>query len=195
MTLIDTRKILILPILIMALMISFAAANWTAQLKITGNVTTSEMEVILSLPAGECYDNEKTKNVGLVSCSFESLQLIKVTITNAYPGYEAWCKIGWHILKSPPPEPVHGRLTAINIEVEGHQDTPTDELQIWWEPYITDPTSEGYVYIEKQLIPCNEYFIWLHVHVLEDEIAPDPLQDTTYTFTVTIIVSQYNKPY
>lgn len=194
MTLIDTRKTLILPIILIGLMVSATAANWTAQLKITGNITTSEMEVILSLPAGECYDNEITKDIGKVSCSFENLELIKVTITNAYPSYEAWCKIGWHILKSPPPEPVHGRLTAINIEVEGHPDTPTDELEIWWEPFITDPKSDGYVYIGKQLTPCSEYFIWLHVHVLEDEIAPDPLPNTTYTFTVTIIVSQYNMP-
>jgi len=194
MTLIDTRKTLILPIILIGLMISATAANWTAQLKITGNITTSEMEVILSLPSGECYDNEITKDVAKVKCSFESLELIKVTITNAYPSYHAWCKIGWHILKNPPPQPVHGRLTDIKIEVEGHPDTPTDELDIWWASVITDPTHEGYVSIGKQLTPCEEYFIWLHIHILEDEIPPDPLQDTTYTFTVTIIVSQYNKP-
>jgi len=195
MTLIDKRKTLILPIILMGLMISATAANWTAQLKITGNVTTSEMEVILSLPADEWYDNEKIKDVGHVTASYENDKLIKVTITNAYPSYEAWVKIGWHVLKHVSPDPVHGRLTAINIDVNGLPDDPHDELEIWWESVITDPTKDGYVYITKQLTPCNEYFIWLHVHVLEDEIAPDPLQDTTYTFTVTIIVSQYNKPY
>jgi len=194
MTLIDTRKTLILPIILIGLMTGVTAAYWTAQLKATGNITTSEMNVILSLPAGEWYDNEKIKDVGTVTASYENSKLIEVTITNAYPGYEAWVKIGWHILKTPPPEPVHGRLTAINTEVEGHPDTPTDELEIWWEPFITDPNSDGYVYIGKQLTPCNEYFIWLHVRVLEDEISPDPLQDTTYSFTVTIIISQYNMP-
>jgi hypothetical protein len=194
MTLIDTRKTLILPIILIGLMISATAANWTAQLKLTGNITTSEMAVILSLPSGEWDDNEKIKDVGQVTASYENDKLIKVTITNAYPSYEAWVKIGWHVLKHVSPDPVHGRLTAINIDVNGLPDDPHDELEIWWESVITDPTKDGYVYIGKQLTPCNEYFIWLHVHVLEDEIPPDPLQDTTYTFTVTIIVSQYNMP-
>jgi hypothetical protein len=194
MTLIDTRKTLILPIILIGLMTGAAAANWTATLKVTGTITTSEMKVILSLPGGEWDDNEKIKDVGHVTASYENSELIKVTITNAYPGYEAWVKIGLHILKNPPPQPVHGRLTAINTEVEGHPDTPTDELDIWWESVIKDPTKDGYVYIGKQLTPCNEYFIWLHIHVLEDEIAPDPLPNTTYTFTVSFIVSQYNMP-
>jgi hypothetical protein len=182
MTLIDTRKTLILPIILVGLMTSVAAANWYATLKVTGNITTGTFTPELSLPPG-WTDNEVLKDVGHVSAEIIGplWHKIEITITNAYPCYEAYGPIGVHHI---------GSVPAI-IKSITWDDAPP-ELEIWITQYPGNPWPIGY-----QLHGCHEIFFYLHVHVLEDDTAIPPIKplpDTTYTFTVTITLVQYNKP-
>jgi predicted ribosomally synthesized peptide with SipW-like signal peptide len=182
MTLIDTRKTLILPIILIGLMIGVTTAYWTTQLKVTGNITTGTFIPELSLPEHQCYDNEVLKDVGNVSAEFISANKIEVTITNAYPCYEAWVGIGVHN---------NGGIPLI-IKSITWADAPP-ELQIWISPFPLNP----WPVIGYQLHYCHEIFFFLHVHVFENDTAIppiNPLPNTTYNFNVTILCVQYNMP-
>jgi predicted ribosomally synthesized peptide with SipW-like signal peptide len=184
MTLIDTRKTLILPIILVGLMIGVTAAYWTATLKVTGNITTGTFNPELSLPLGGWDDNEVTKDIGHVTADIigPPYNKIVITIDHAYPSYEAWVSIGVHHV---------GTVPSILKDISWDPHPP--ELQIW----ITQCPPSPWPVIGQQLHHCQEIFFYLHVHVFEDDnaIPPiKPLPDTTYTFTVTITLVQYNKP-
>lgn len=187
MTLIDARKTLILPIILVGLMTGVTAAYWNATLKVTGNITTGTFTPELSLPAGAWGDNEVLKNVGQVSAEFISPNKIEVTITNAYPCYEAWVAIGIHNT---------GISSASCIPLIVKSITWADappELQIW----ISQCPPSPWPVVGYQLHYCQEIFFYLHVHVLEDDTAKppiNPLPNTTYTFNVIILCVQYNMP-
>jgi len=181
MTLIDTRKTLILPIVLMVMMVGSSAAFWNATLKFKGNITTDDLKPELSLPPGQ-GDNEVTKDIGHVKGEIYGPfpNTIVITIDHAYPSYAAWVAVGVHNAGSVP--------GIIHIS----WDAPP-ELEIWMSQYAGNPWPvEGY-----QLDYCHEIFFYVNVHVLENDAAVPPikpLQDHTYTFTVTITFVQYNMP-
>jgi len=179
---IKQRKILILPIVIlmMTMMIGFSAAWWRENLVINGEITTGTYDSELSLPPG-WTDTETLKDIGHVSARIigPPYDTIEITITDAYPCYEAYGPIGVHHIGSVP-------CIIEDIII----DAPP-ELEIWTSAYPGNP----WPVIGWQLHGCEEVFFYLHVHVFEDDTATPPilpLPDTTYTFTVTIKTIQYN---
>jgi hypothetical protein len=183
MTLIDTRKTLILPLILMGLMIGATGAWWTAKLKVTGTITTDNFLPQLSLPDGGWGDNEVTKDIGHVTAGINvPLTEINVSIDHAYPGYEAWVSIGIHNRGSVP----------CNISAISWVGAPP-ELKIW----ISPSPSYAWPVIGHILDYCHEIFFILHVRVYENDTAIPPilpLQDHTYKFNVTITCTQYNMP-
>lgn len=181
----NSRKVMAISMTLVAamLMLGFACAYWSDTLTIQGTITTNHFDADLSLPqpwqqyAG---DNEVEKDVGYIDFveiyddlndeSWDtSMDLIKIVIKNAYPGYEAWVRAGLHVCAGSMP----GIVKEIII------DAP-DELEVWVNPDLTG----------TQVHPCWEYFFNVHVKVIEDQIEPQ--QGTTYEFTVTIVMAQYN---
>jgi len=182
-----SKKILTLPIslIISLLIIGLSFAYWNDTLTIQGTITTNHFDADLSLPQpwqNYAGDNEEVKDVGYIE-SVEiyddpndeewdtSMDLIKIVIKNAYPGYEAWVHVGLHVVVGSMP----GIVKEIII------DAP-DELHVWVDPDWTG----------QQVHACHEYFFDVHVRVIEVEGQIEPLQDTSYEFTVTIIMAQYN---
>ena len=188
MTTIKSRKALILPILIMALMIGFTAAYWIDQLKITGKITTGTYSDELSLPVQDYPDNEPPeKDIGKTTAWISPTppyDIITITVTGAYPGYESWVTVGLHHIGTVP--------AIIHLTI----DNPP-ELKVWYVPaekpgggYYPDP--EGY-----QIHGCNEIFWVIHIKVIEDDTANPPIlpqQGTTYTFHMYVNTIQYNAP-
>lgn len=180
MTAIKSLKTLVIPILIMALITGFAAAYWSEQLVITGDITTTEFHADVSLPWPLIWDdNEEIKDVAnIIDADTEGPKKIVVVIDNAYPCYECWIKVGVHIMWGSMP----GIIKDIII------DAPP-ELDVWVEPYTLGQTIIG-----QQLHECQEFFMKVYCHVVEIEGEIEPEQGTTYTFTVTIVMAQYNAP-
>lgn len=180
MKIINSRKMLILPVILMALMMGFAGAYWHDQLVIEGEITTGTYDSELSLPKDQWGDNEVEKDIGQVSAIIigPPYDIIEITITDAYPCYEAWVVIGVHHI---------GSVPCIISDISW---VAPPELEIWIAEYATYPWPIG-----AQLHGCEEIFFYLYIHVFEDEMAEppiEPLQDTTYAFTVTIETIQYN---
>lgn len=182
MTAIKSLKTLTIPILIMALTTGFAAAYWSEQLTITGDITTTEFHADVSLPTPWVWgDNEDVKDVACIEDAYtEGPKKIVVVIENAYPCYECWIKVGVHIMW----DSIPGNISEINI------DAPP-ELDVWVEPFDPLPPDIPTIY-DVQLHECEEFFMKLYCHVVEIPGVVEPLQDHTYTFTVTIVMIQYN---
>lgn len=181
MTNINSRKTLILPILIVVLMVGFAAANWIDQLKITGSITTGTFADELSLPVSDWPDNEPPeKDVGKTTASIPSTppyDVITITVTKAYPGYESWGTVGLHHIGTVP--------AIIHLTI----DAPP-ELHVWYECAPGYPDPEGY-----QIHGCHEIFWVIHIEVIEDDMADPPIlpqPETTYTFHMYVNTIQYN---
>jgi hypothetical protein len=162
----------------MALMIGFAAANWTDQLKVTGEIKTGKVDSMLSY---HTVGDIETKDIGQITGEpiGPPWKTIKITITNAYPGYIGWVWFDIHVL---------GTIPLIISEIK--IDAPP-ELKIWAEN-LDHP---GEPVIGIQLHPCHETGIKVYVKVFEDESAIPPIEPeqlTTYEFTVTFVLIQYN---
>ena len=182
-----SKIILTLPIslIISLLIIGLSFAYWNDTLTIQGTITTDHFDADLSLPQpwqDYAGDNEIEKDVGYIG-SVEiyddpndepgdtSMDLITATICNAYPGYEAWFRVGLHVCAGSMP----GIVKEIIIKAP-------PELDVWVDPDWTG----------TQVHACHEYFFNVHVEVLEVEGQIEPQQGATYTFTVTIVMTQYN---
>jgi len=189
MKMLTSRKVLVLPIILIVstLTIGLSFAYWADSLTITGVITTNHFDADLSLPQpwqDYAGDNEEVKDVGYIE-SVEiyddpndeewdtSMDLIKIVIKNAYPGYEAWVHVGLHVVVGSMP----GVVQKIII------DAPP-ELKVWVDPDWTG----------QQVHPCHEYFFDVHVRVIEVEGQIEPLPAHTYSFTVTVVMAQYNAP-
>jgi len=178
------RKTLILPVVLMVMMLGSSAAFWTTTLKLKGNITTDDFKPELSLPTDDWGDNEVLKDIGHVTADFVGPfpGTIVITIDHAYPGYEAYVGIGVHNA---------GSVPCIIKDISWAGAPP--ELQIWTSQRPGSPWPViGYVFPY-----CTEIFFYLHVKVFEDDTAKppiNPLQDTTYSFTVNILLVQYNMP-
>jgi len=87
-------------VLIIGLAVMAASyAQWTEKLDISGSVATGELDAGFS--ACSCTDNEVGTgyDAGVVSCELKDEdgdgdnELAEISITNAYPGYEANCTL------------------------------------------------------------------------------------------------------
>jgi hypothetical protein len=182
MTAIKSLKNLAIPILIMAMITGFAAAYWSDQLVITGEITTTEFHADVSLPTPLIWDdNEDVKDVGYIEDAYtDGSKKIVVIIDNAYPCYECWIKVGVHIMW----DSIPGNISEIIINAP-------PELDVWVEPFDPLPPECPTLY-DVQLHECEELFMKVYCHVLEIEGVVEPEQDTTYEFTVTFVMIQYN---
>lgn len=161
-----------------ALMISLALtgvafAHWTETLYINGTVNTGTFDAELSV--GEGYDTEpEEKDVSSISGELsEDKNTITVTITNAYPCINYYLPIDLHCVGSVP-------LIIQEIYIDRGNLPEDTTLEII--PGADQPLQEG-----VQLHYCNSAYGTLHVHLDEDAA-----ENTTYTFSITIIVVQWN---
>jgi len=103
-------------VLIIGLAVMAASyAQWTETLNVSGSVATGELDAGFS--AYSCSDNEVgTYNVGVVSCELKDEdndgdnESAEITISNAYPGYEANCNL---TIKNTGSIPLH--VKAVNV--------------------------------------------------------------------------------
>ena len=188
------KKLEIIPIMLVTVLLTTGAAYafWYDSLTITGDVTTSDFDVELSLPYYWYYDCEWKDVVtfdpdgGLddVDFEYETEEWNKITfyIDGAYPGYHGYIKIG----------------VVSKGDIPAHmKDDPTietvPELDVWLS--MEDQTCEGPYddpFWECWQLHELEYFFLIHFEVIE--VDPDimPQQGQTYTFTVTLPLIQYN---
>jgi hypothetical protein len=125
---------------------------------------------------------DEWKDVGMASARFGE-KVLTITVTNAYPCYSVGIPAGIHYQGS---VPAHVKEIII---------TAPPELDVWIEPLEGSPPLD-----EVQLHYLEEYFMYIWVHVIEiddpdtGEPIIDPMQDTEYTFTIEIVLCQYNDP-
>lgn len=180
-------------------MMGVGYAYWTDTLTITGSITTGTLDGYWSVPGAPDFHwgsnqwkdvAEVTELYALPGSGPDLLDELYVTVANAYPGLEVWVHVGIHYIGS---VPAHIR-TPIVIN-----DLP--EVEVWYVPADTlapdGSIIPGIPMEEVQLHSGNEYFFWLHIKIIEDDLADpiiDPMQGHTYTFTVELPLIQYNDP-
>jgi hypothetical protein len=162
--------------LILSLAITGVAfAHWTDTLYINGTVNTGTFDAELSV--GQGYDSEPPcKDVSSISGTLsEDKNTITVTVSNAYPCIDYYLPIDLHCVGSVP-------LVIQSIEYNG--DLPENTtLKI-----IPDPAHPNdVIQVGTQLHQCQTAYGLLHLHLDEDAA-----ENTTYTFSVTINVVQWN---
>jgi hypothetical protein len=153
-------------------------AHWTKTLVIDGTVTTGTFNLEMSQEASA--DNESTKDVGVQSCELVDLDgdgvmdMVNITIDNAYPSYEAYFLLDIHSLGTIP--------AHIN------------SLDICADPFL-DVRVIGLEQVPGlQLHQCDAVWFEVHIHVLQNcpvtgELLP---QGATLGATITIVADQFN---
>jgi hypothetical protein len=164
--------------LILSLAITGVAfAHWTDTLYINGTVNTGTFDAELSV--GEGYDSEPPcKDVSSISGTLsDDKNTITVTVSNAYPCIDYYLPIDLHCVGSVP-------LIIQSIEYNRGNLPENTTLEI-----IPDPAhpSENVIRVGTQLHQCQTAYGLLHLHLDEDAA-----ENTTYTFSVTINVVQWN---
>ncbi|MEM2619309.1 MAG: hypothetical protein QW356_07530 [Candidatus Hadarchaeales archaeon] len=161
--------------LIVALaMTGVAFAHWTDTLYINGTVNTGTFDAELSV--GEGRDSEPDcKDVSSISGELsEDKNTITVTIRNAYPCIDYYLPIDVHCTGTVP-------LIIERIIIDKGNLPENTKLEII-PAMIGFPLEEG-----TQLHYCDVASGELHVHLDEDA-----QENTTYNFSVTINVVQWN---
>ncbi len=121
----------------------------------------------------ECYPYEETKDVGTAVCVIDG-NTIRVTLENVYPCYEATL---WYTIVNTGNIPIHIDSIVVNPASDPQY---TVEVTGIYECLQIDPISWPGV------VPTPGD---LHIHVLQTDPAPGP--GVQYTFTVTIVASQW----
>jgi predicted ribosomally synthesized peptide with SipW-like signal peptide len=183
-------KKLYLPIAIFLALsvLGVSMAYWTDVLTVNAEIRTGTLEAVWSNPTFLEIIEEEWKEVAYCEAIFEE-KVLTITVTNAYPGYICGIDAGIHYQGT---VPAHIKNVTI---------TAPPELEVWITPiHIVNGTlvfsdmQEMYGY---QLHYLEEYFMYIWVEVIEidgPDIWIDPMQDTTYEFTIEIELVQYNDP-
>ncbi|MEM2031068.1 MAG: SipW-dependent-type signal peptide-containing protein [Archaeoglobaceae archaeon] len=139
-------------------------AVWTDQLTISGSVATGKLEVVFS-SAEALQDNDpEGYDIGSVTCSIsEDGKTGYVTISNAYPGYEASCVFTIANVGSIP-----AKVTGIEINADEGLTVETSGV------YVDDVIDVEDSADLTVTVTCGE------------EVE----EDSDYTFTVTIDFGQ-----
>ncbi|WP_290725287.1 SipW-dependent-type signal peptide-containing protein [Archaeoglobus sp.] len=139
-------------------------AYWEDSLSITGTVGTGTLEVIFNSTATSS-DNEETYDVGSVQCEVaDDGKSATVTITNAYPGYQANCTFTIENTGTIP-----AKIKAINNDA-------TDPLTV-----VVDGLNAG------DVIETSKTFN------VVTTVGQNAAEDTPYSYTITIDVGQFNE--
>jgi len=165
-----TKMTAIFAVLLVALaVVGFAYAHWSEMLFIEGTVNTGSLDAVMSV--GTCWDTETAlKDYSRIECSLKvnDPKTLIVTIYNAYPCIDYYCKFDVT------------NTGTIPLHVIGF--TPVDNLPAGRILEITE-------LLGKQIHPGLSEYGTIHVH-----LPQEALETHTYTFTVTIEVSQWNLP-
>lgn len=179
-----TKKLLFLPILLVLAVstIGVTMAFWSDILTINGKLTTGTLDGVWSKPTFIPPWENEWKDIATIKVEVFPADPDKayITVKGAYPGYQAYIGLGIHYQGSVP-----AHIKSIDI------DAPP-ELKVWIDPL------DGSNPIGYQLHYLDEYFfrVWVEVIEIDGPDGPivDPMQNTEYTFTVTIVLCQYNDP-
>jgi predicted ribosomally synthesized peptide with SipW-like signal peptide len=184
------KKLAILPILIVGMLIATgtAYAYWYDNLTISGDVTTSNFDVELSI--ADYWDDEWKDVVDLGPDTVvmgEDWNKVTITLDGAYPCYKAYFVIGV----------VCSGKVPCHLKSDPVINAP-DELEVEMFDYFTggEPFPDDENGMPWQLHFGHEYFLLITVHVYEnDDLDILPQQGQTYTFDITIPLIQYNYNY
>lgn len=183
-------------LVVMLISAGTAYAYWYDSLTISGDVTTANFDVELSLPQHWYYDCEWKDVVTEADVYFDWDTVfgddVTITVNGAYPGYHGAILIG---VISRGTVPAHMKGDPIINTVP---DVP--EFNVWLDDWsigdTMDDICQGPYY--DPFPDCwqlheLEYFFYIHFEVIEDDAAGIlPQQGATYTFTVTLPLIQYN---
>lgn len=143
-------------------------AYWSQTLTVSGTVGTGILDA--NITAATTGDNENVYDVGAINYAIaQDLKSATITITNAYPGYVAWA----------------------NFSV-----TNTGTIPVKLSDTVNNPNSEIDVTTSWTGLDSNGVLLpgqtaHLNVTTTVTDLAA---QNSTYTFTVTISVEQFNAP-
>ena len=155
-------------VLIIGLAVMAASyAQWTETLNVSGGVATGELNAGFS--ACSCSDNEGTGyDAGMVSCDLkDNNKTAEISITNAYPGYEAICTL---TIMNTGSIPLH--VAGVNIEADPGLDVSIPEDQ--------DPTCTT-----LDVGETVTFDVVAHVTEYAGELSG-------YSFNVTVDIEQFN---
>jgi hypothetical protein len=192
------KKLAILPIVVIALLVSTGAAYafWTDALFISGTVYTANFDCELSLPDPYYWDCESKDIVTEADVTYEwesihpedpdKFDEITITVNGAYPGYHGIILMGV----------VSRGLIPAHMQGDPIITTSGPELNVWLstdEEYCQGPYTDPFPWCWQ--LHTQEYFFHIHFEVIEDDDAQPPIlpqQGATYTFTITFPLVQYN---
>ena len=159
-------------VLIALAVVGFSYAWWTETLTIEGTITTGELDVeftgAYTLSCSEYMSCEVNfEDGGETDPTPTDLSKMTVTVSNGYPC--GWCNVTFTIHNC---GTIPAKVTVINI------------------PSVTglEISLEG-ISVGTKIDPSKTASPTLKIHVTEDAV-----EESSYTFTVTIEFGQWNKP-
>lgn len=176
-----TKKLgVIFAVLLLSLsMVGVAQALWSETLYVNGTVNTGNLDAVLSC-GPQVHDTEPTeKDVSSITGSVDGYTLT-VTIENAYPCIDYYLPINIFNSGSIP------WIMSVNIDRETLPGLTT--LAILPADYFTVGFNIPQIMEGTQLEPMDFASGFLHVH-----LDNDASENAQYTFTITIVVMQWNE--
>ncbi|MEM1556318.1 MAG: hypothetical protein QXR62_04155 [Candidatus Bathyarchaeia archaeon] len=157
---------LVTALLVAMLALGLSYALWFTTLSISGTINTGIVRA--EIIAGECYDDEpEEKDVSGISCYVDENGVLVVTVSNAYPCIEYTCEFNVT------------NTGTIPVKVQSITISP-EEMADW-------VTVNG-ISVGDQIEPGETVECSLIVHLTNDAD-----QGETYTFTVEILLVQWNE--
>ena len=147
------------------------AAVWGNDVYVEGTVTTGN--AVIEWAATTCSDNDQDPGYGDVECAITSgntgfqNDVLTITITNAYPGYEAYINTGLHNTGTVPATvgPIIPTAVPAGIEV----------------------VLDGNAFVDGTVLyPCEPQAGTIVVKVDPDTSAIVTTPNTTYDFSITV---------
>jgi len=182
----QNKKLMIIPVLLVfALVITgFAYAHWEKIITIDGTVTTGSLHLeVISASSDdppETIDIGKDKDVGCTIVEIgQDKQSLIVTVTNAYPCYEAYVHF---TVKNTGTIPAH-------FKGFGPQPPFVQDGKVWKATFFDGKiTVWGWDSYNEQLHPGEpaDYTIWIHVEQPAEQGQP-------YTFEAEVWFYNYNE--
>ncbi len=142
-------------------------AYWSDSLSISGTVSTGNLDV--QFADSSASDNEDAYDVASVTCEILDEKTAKITVDNAYPGYEATC----------------------SFDVEN---TGTIPAKIK-DTSVNNPNTEISVDYSWSGLDANNVLAVGGTATLDvvTTVTEDAAEDSTYTYTISIDVGQFNE--
>ncbi|MEM2614315.1 MAG: hypothetical protein QXO15_08860 [Nitrososphaerota archaeon] len=156
---------LVAALLVAMLALGLSYALWSTTLTISGTIETGTVSA--EIIAGDCYDDEPSeKDVSDICCEVNEEGVLVVTVSNAYPCINYTCEFNVTNTGSIPV-----KVQSIIIDGNG-----------------TDWVTVSGISVGDQIEPGETVECSLKVH-----LTNDAEQGKTYTFTVEILLVQWNE--